>query len=133
MENLGASPKKMILLFWCGIPCTQQFQIGNSRNQSTDFNLSLPAQISCVQAIYFRCGAEEAVISLFSQSTLYIAFSKCKVSSFWFLFNFSPLTHIPCLELIYFWKLLAPHKRSNNIALFAEQSLLNNFKVEKNA
>ena len=54
----------------------------------------------------------------------------CKVSSFWFLFNFSSLTHIPYLELIYFWKLLAPQEKRNNIALFVEELLHYNFKVE---
>ena len=54
----------------------------------------------------------------------------CKVTSFWFLFNFSSLTHIPYLELIYFWKLLAPQEKTNNIALFVEELLHYNFKVE---
>ena len=95
MENLGASPKKMILLFWCGIPCIQQFQIGNSRNQSTDFNLSLPAQISCVQAIYFRCGAEEAVISLFRRAPCIQHFQSVKSphSGFFSIFLHLPIFH----------------------------------------
>ena len=63
------------------------------------FDLSLFTQTVCLKGIYsrnFRCSAKEAVIMLLSWGTLYIAFSKCKVS--WFSF-FILISH--CLPKVY--------------------------------
>ena len=71
------------------------------------FDLLLLIQFACVKVKFCwtsRCSAKQAVTLLRSWSTLYTAFSKCKVS--WFLFfSFYLLlfTQTVCLKDIYSW------------------------------
>ena len=71
------------------------------------FYLSTFTQNLCIKGIYsrnFRCTAKEAVLLLRSGSTLDIAFSKCKVSWFYFYyFNLSLLTESAYAKVIFSW------------------------------
>ena len=62
------------------------------------FNVSLLMQFACAKVLYSgnsRCSTKEAAILLRSWCTLYIAFSKCTVTWFWFVkFNMSLLFQI---------------------------------------
>ena len=52
----------------------------------------------------FKCSVKETVVLLFLRSTLYIAFSKCIVSWFWFFFFDFPLfTQNASVKVIYSW------------------------------
>ena len=53
----------------------------------------------------FRCSVKGAVLLLRSWSTLYRAFSKCKLSGSWlFYFDLPLLTQRVCLKVIYSWR-----------------------------
>ena len=80
------------------------------------FDLPLLIQSACVKVKFSwtsRCSVKEAVILLRSWSTLYIAFSKCKVS--WFLFFYFDLplfTQTVCLIGFYSWSFRCSTKKA---------------------
>ena len=71
------------------------------------FNLPVLAESAYIKVNFsrnFKCSTKEAVILLLSLSTLYIAFSKCIVSWFYFFdFDLRLFTQSVCIRVIYSW------------------------------